>query len=363
MVRSLSRMTSNRSRGLLVATMLEGAWRRPPFPPLAISQSQLDEVAPLLYASSSAGLGWWRVRDTDLKNSLSAEVLRQAFQLNSVQATLHEDKIKKAFRVLREASIEPLLGKGWLAAALYPAPPLRPYHDIDLCVRPADFRRAQEILDSPAAQDCWIDLHKEFPELRGRSIDELFARSRLMHLGHEEIRVMSAEDNLALLAIHLLKHGAYRSVWLCDIGAAIESLPADFDWKVCLGGNRTRANWIVSAILLANELLGARIEGLPITANSKKLPAWLIDSVLEQWANPLMIEEFPYNYPLPFAHYLRNPKGVLAGLRSRWPNPIRATISVNGRFNSLPRVPYQVGNCVLRAVQFVTSYRSEKFSN
>ena len=332
--------------------MLAGAWRRAPFPPLSISQSELDEVAPLLYAASSAGLGWWRIRETDLRYSASAEVLREAFQLNSVQATLHEEKIKKVFKLLREASIEPLLGKGWLAARLYPVPPLRPYHDIDICVRPADFDRAQKILDSPAAADCWVDLHEEFSELRGRDIDELFARSRLMPLGDEEIRVLSDEDNLALLAIHLLKHGAYRSVWLCDIGAAVESLPADFDWEICLGRNRTRASWIICAIVLAHELLGARIETVPVAAQAKKAPAWLIESVLEQWATPLLIDE-PYTYPPPFAHYLKNPKGVLTGLRNRWPNPIKATVSINGRFNSLPRIPYQVGNCVLRAVQFV----------
>jgi putative nucleotidyltransferase-like protein len=342
--------------------MLAGAWRRPPFPPLTISQSQLDELAPLLYASSSAGLGWWRVRETELRHSTSAEVLRQAFQLNSVRATLHEETIRKVFKSLREASIEPLLGKGWLAARLYPLPPLRPYYDIDICVRPSDYNRAQEILDSPAADDCWVDLHEEFSELRGRDIDELFARSRLMPLGDEEIRVLSAEDNLALLAIHLLKHAACRSVWLCDIGAAVESLPADFDWNVCLGRNRTRASWIICAIVLAHELLGARIEAVPRAAQTQKVPAWLIESVLEQWANPLMIDNVPYMYPVPFAHYLKHPKGVLAGLRNRWPNPIKATVSINGRFNSLPRIPYQVGNCVLRAAQFVTRHKSETFS-
>ena len=315
-------------------------------------------MAPLLYASSSAGLGWWRVRNTDSEHSVSAELLRQAFQLNSVQAALHVEKIKKVFRLLRAASIEPLLGKGWLAATLYPAPPLRPYHDIDICVRPIDFNRAQKIIDSPEAADCWVDLHKEFSELRGRHADELFARSRLMPLGDEEIRVMSAEDHLALLAIHLLKHAAYRAVWLCDIGAAIESLPADFDWKVCLSRDQTRANWIVCAILLANELLGARIEGLPITANAKRLPAWLVESVLDQWANPVLMDEVQ-SYPPPFAHYLKNPTGVLSGLRKRWPNPIKATISVNGRFNNLPRVPYQVGSCVLRAAQFATRLLSQ----
>ena len=341
----------DRSRGKLVAAMLAGAWRRPPFPPLNISENQLDEVMPLLYACASAGLGWWRIRNTPLEHSTSAEVLRQAYELNSVSATLHEEKIKKAFRLLREASIEPVLAKGWLAAQLYPALPLRPYHDIDLFVRPRDYKRADEILKSPGGSDCWVDLHAEFSELRGRSIDELFARSRLMLLGDEAIRVLSPEDNLALLAIHLLKHGVWRAVWLCDIGAAIESLPPQFDWKICLGPNRTRASWIVSAIMLANHLLGAKIEGLPITRSTS--PDWLVDSVLAQWSNPFSANQAPTSHPIPFAQQLRRPSGLLSGLRKRWPNPVIATVSVNGRFNNLPRMPYQLANCVLRGLRFI----------
>ncbi|HKY28245.1 MAG TPA: nucleotidyltransferase family protein, partial [Pyrinomonadaceae bacterium] len=173
-------------------------------------------------------------------------------------------------------------------------------------------------------------------------------------VGDEEIRVLSPEDNLALLAIHLLKHGVWRAVWLCDIGAAIESLPREFDWKICLGPNRTRANWIVSAIMLANHLLGAKIEGLPITRNASQPPDWLVDSVLAQWSNPFSANQAPTMHPIPFAQQLRRPSGLLSGLRKRWPNPVIATVSVNGRFNNLPRMPYQLGNCVLRAAEFVT---------
>jgi hypothetical protein len=53
------------------------------------------------------------------------------------------------------------------------------------------------------------------------------------------------------------------------------------------------------------------------------------------------------------AAYLRRPKGVLRDLRNRWPNPILATVAVNGRFNRLPRLPYQIGNCALRLSRFI----------
>jgi hypothetical protein len=59
------------------------------------------------------------------------------------------------------------------------------------------------------------------------------------------------------------------------------------------------------------------------------------------------------NHPVPFANYVRNPAGILKALRQRWPNPILATVSVNGAFNELPRLPYQIGNCAVRAAQFL----------
>jgi hypothetical protein len=137
--------------------------------------------------------------------------------------------------LLRAASVEAILAKGWAAASFYETRRLRPSGDIDICVRAADFQVAQAVLSSPEASDCWVDLHKSFSEIGDRSIDDLFARSKIVQLGSEEIRTLGAEDHLALLCIHLLKHGAWRPLWLCDIAAAVESLAESFDWDIFLG--------------------------------------------------------------------------------------------------------------------------------
>jgi hypothetical protein len=42
----------------------------------------------------------------------------------------------------------------------------------------------------------------------------------------------------------------------------------------------------------------------------------------------------------------------LRGLLVRWPNPVEATVGVGGPFNGVPRLPFQVADCVLRAAQF-----------
>ena len=52
------------------------------------------------------------------------------------------------------------------------------------------------------------------------------------------------------------------------------------------------------------------------------------------------------------AFVLRHPAGTLKALRLRWPNPIQATVGVGGPFNSLPRLPFQIGECLVRTLRF-----------
>ncbi|MGH9970253.1 MAG: nucleotidyltransferase family protein [Pyrinomonadaceae bacterium] len=346
-------MRANRSRADLIVATLSGAWRRPPFPPLDVTEKELDEVTPLLYTSWAAALAWWRVRHTKLANSASGDVLRQAYHLNSVQAMMHEENIKKVFRLLREASIEAVLVKGWAAAALYPSPPLRPYGDLDICVSASDFKAARELLRGPEVSDCLVDLHQRFSELDDRSLPELFARARRVRLGNEQIQILCPEDHLALLALHLLKHGAWRPLWLCDISAAIESLPAEFDWNMCLGTNQTRANWIICALGLTNRLLGASIDSLPLASEARRLPPWLVANVRKHWANLFPGDHLPIKAPPLMVTNLRSPRNLLRGLRERWPDPITATYNLNGQFNRLPRPPYQLAEFASRAAQFL----------
>lgn len=340
-------------KGSLVASVLAGSWRTSDVPPLEMSEQELDEVTPLLYGSGAAALGWRRLSQTELRNSPSAELLHQAYRLLSLQSDIHEQKIERVFRALREASVDAVLAKGWAAAGLYPERTLRPYGDIDICIRPQHYKLAEEVLAAPEISDCWIDLHRHFSEIDERKIEDLFDRSRPAKLGAETIRILGPEDHLALLAIHLLKHGAWRPLWLCDIGAAVESLPGTFDWDVCLGRNAVRAHWIVSAIGLANRLLHANTQSLPDAAQARELPTWLIENVLRQWANPFSINQAPMSHPVPIMDQLKSPRGMARALRERWPDPILATVSVNGGFNNFPRWPYQVANCASRILRLV----------
>src|SRR5258708_4568923 len=339
------------TRGELISTILRGAWRASPNSDLSFSVEEFDEVTPLLHDSGAAALGWWRIRGTELCDSPSGELMHQAFRLQVLFAKTHETKIQKIFRLLRMAGVEPILIKGWAIGRLYPQFGLRPSGDIDLFVRRDEYAAALEVITSEEARDCWVDLHGRIFELADRDPEGLFLRSELLPCGEQEVRVLSAEDHFALLAVHLLKHGAWRPLWLCDLGLLLESMPENFDWKLCLGESGRRSNWILSAVGLARQLVGARINNEGIAERTGKIPGWLVTAVLKQWETPFAVNQPPMSHRAPLSSYLLSPRGLFRDLANRWPDPVLATVSINGQFNGLPRLPYQFGNIAARMVK------------
>jgi hypothetical protein len=344
---------TNKDSGQLIAKALMGSWRLQDLPSFDLSEPELDQITPLLMGSGATALGWRVVRNSPLRESASGQLLQQGYRLQSLQAEIQEQKVEKVFRLLREASLDAILAKGWVAAGLYPDRTLRPYGDIDICVKHEHYKLVSELFSRPEGSDCWIDLHRQFSEIGNRSVAELFSRSKVHNVGQEQVRVLGDADHAALLGIHLLKHGAWRPLWLCDVAAAMESPSPTFDWDMCLGNDKTRANWILSAFGLAHRLLGASTDRLPFNAGLIAIPDWLADTVLRQWSNPFAAYQAPMKHPVPMADLLRHPSGLIDGLRRRWPNPIIATISVHGRLNGLPRLPYQLANCITRVARLV----------
>lgn len=334
--------------GRRVAAVLGGSWRPAP-PPPGFSDEDLPVVSPLLLGMGAAGLGWWRVRDSVLRESPAALKLRQAYRLQVLQAAIHERRIERILPVLRSAGIQPLLGKGWAIARLYPDPGLRPYGDIDLYVPSEQFLEAAAALAAAHMEERPEDLHRGFAELDDRDTREIHARSQLVKLGGLEVRVFGPEDHLRLLALHMLRHGLIRPLWLCDVAVALESLPGAFDWAYFFRGSPRRSEWVAGGLELSRRLLDARIDAVPKSRRATRLPLWLVPSVLRQWAKATT----PQGARTPMAAFLRRPEGLLEALRLRWPNAIEATIHVGGPFNDLPRVPFQLGTCVARTARFV----------
>jgi hypothetical protein len=340
-----------KSRSGLIAEILGGGWRLSP-PDVELSGDELALIAPLLLGSGAGALGWWRIREGSLSASAAAGELQQAYRLHTLHALAYQQKIKRTFNILRASRIEPILIKGWANARLYPQAGLRPYGDVDLCVRPDQYQSASRLLlKMDDAKLYPVDLHKALGRLDSRGWDEFYARSLEVSLDNERVRLLSPEDHLHILCVHMLEDGAWRPIQLCDIGAAVEAAGSSFDWDVCLGRDKRRAKWVASAIGLAHRLLGARVEDCPIGIKRTRLPRWLMPTVLRHWERPCIKDHRP---PELIMNTLRHhPSRVPKAMLQRWPDPIGATIRLKGSFNGLPRLPFQMGDYLIKNGRFL----------
>ncbi len=301
---------------------------------------------PLLFETGAAALAWRRISHLGLESYKAAQQLHEAHRFYKLRAAINRREIARIFNLLREHSIEPVLVKGWAIARHYAEPSARPCGDIDLCVRKEEHAKALSLLQSRKPILFHVDLHREFNSLDDRSFDELTSRSELVELEGEQIRVLSAEDHLRVLCFHFLREGGWRALWLCDIAAALESRPANFDWDLCMGRKRQRANWVACAIKLAHELIGAKIDDTPATVRDVKLPRWLVPSILKEWEVRSMSER--HRTPT-MTTALSRPLSMLKGLRHHWPTPVEATVTLGAPINEMPRLPLQVGNFLSRS--------------
>ena len=343
-VREPKWMTRTTSRiGSLLATALRGAWREPP-PPVTLSADELGDIAPLLLETGGGALGWWRFQHSPLTTSPAGGRLKMAYRLHTLQAAVHEREVALVVGHLRSAGLNPVLAKGWAIARLYPESGLRPYGDIDLLVGPEAFSAAGV---PPSVGGAPVDLHRRFAELDDRPLDELYRRSQLVALGDVDVRILGPEDHLRLLCLHLLKHGFWRPTWLCDVGVALDCMPGDFDWEYFLSGKEQRTSWAVCVLLVAHQLLGARLDGPRAGRMALELPDWLIPDVLKAWesGHPL--------YDRPFISYLRRPTGVVQAVHRRWPSRIQASARWRTPSSKLPVPPIQAWDFAVRAIQLL----------
>jgi hypothetical protein len=298
-----------------LAAVLAGAWRREP-PHLTLTPTQLDQFAPVLIGTNTGCLGWWRVRQSELRATRAARSLREAYRQNSAIAGAYESGVQELVPRLRAAGVEPILIKGWAVARLYPEPGLRPYCDADLCVRPAQLPAALAILGSGATSYHWVDLHEGVPDVTDRGWDELLRRSRLVQLGTLEVRILSPEDQLRQLCLHWRRHLDCLPLGLCDVAVLLETQSGDFDWDYCLSGDPVLVDWVLCVVGLACRLLGADLNGHAVGARVRELPAWLVRRVLWQW-------QAGWTKPT-FGGCLRRPTELVGAVMNHWLDPLKA---------------------------------------
>ena len=197
-----------------------------------------------------------------------------------------------------------------------------------------------------------IDLHAGLAELDDRAFDDEASRAEHADADGCAVRLFGPEDHLRLLALHALRHGVLRPLWLCDVAAAIEGRLAAFDWDRFLGGDpaahalgrrrdRTRAR-----------VLGARLDGVPDAARADAAcPRWLVPVVLRNGGRRGR-RRAPAG-PWRTSSVIRGRSCARFG--TRWPNAVEATVGVGGSFSAWPRLPYQVAECARRSARFVAA--------
>jgi hypothetical protein len=332
-----------------IGATLRESWRGTVSPFVPAVDLPTEQWAQRLIEGGVAGLAWWRIRGTALANDPGVADLHAAFRHHAVHAARQERDLEHVLLHFNEAGLEPIVFKGWTLSRLYPHRALRPFGDFDLLVPEADAERARSVLRALPASlqeradvDTPVTLRRYVPD---RTEAELWEGSRAQQLGRAHLRVLSPEDHLRLVALHQLHHGGYRPLWLCDLAVLVESLPADFDWKRCLAGDRRLSEGVQAALGLVAELLGARLPpGTPAVAP----PAWLREAVWRGWVRGY--DSMPP--PLYELHKLGF-RGVMRAVRARWPDPVSATVHLRAPFRRVPRVLVQSAECLRRAFDFV----------
>ena len=267
---------------------------------------------------------------------------------NLLQRKTAELRAQQAFSLFRQHSIEPILIKGFAAAQFYPESILRHSIDMDLAVSDRDFEAATVISNSAEANGLAIDLHRELRHLDTARWDDLFENSRLLRLDNGSIRVLRPEDHLRVLCVHWLTDGGTNKDRLWDIYYLIKNCPADFDWKRFLNTvDNKRRRWLTCTVGLASRYLDLDLTGTPVSDAADKLPQWLIFAVEREWASTTRL--------LPLHVCLNDPRLLIRQILKRLrPNPIWATVEMEGSFDAKTRIFYQVGSIFKR---LMPSYR------
>jgi len=341
------RASPPRQVGHKIAQLLTRSWRESvvPLPPASeLTAEELGVIWPLVVRSGAIGLLWRRTRAERPDCADSIEAIKQCYRQQVLDSRRYEQAAERVIGALQAAGIQPLLFKGWAIARHYPGPGLRSYTDIDIAVSAQEHHRAQSVIGQLSKLPINIDLHVGVPHSKGRDPAAIERRRRRAALGSVEVDVLGPEDHLRLLCLHMLIHGAWRTIWLCDIALVLEQSEQGFDWDYLLSGDRRDNAAVLRAIGLAHHLLGASLPQ-PVE-HAKPLPRWLLDGVLEQWGrgyrpHPMMVE-------LP-----KTPLALFRAARERWPNPIAATASLHAPYNDLPRLPFQITDYVLRTVKLL----------
>ncbi len=175
--------------------------------------------------------------------------------------------------------------------------------------------------------------------------------------GGTQIRVLRPEDDLRVLCTHWLIDGGAEREKLWDIYYALENRTADFDWDRFLdAAGERRRKWMICAVGITHKYLGLDIEKTPVAAEAKNLPRWITDTIEKEWKSDV---KFKY-----LQASLTDAGEFFRQVRKRLPpNPIQATVEMEGDFDDKPRFVYQTANIFYRLLPSIKRFSKSMFPN
>jgi hypothetical protein len=193
---------------------------------------------------------------------------------------------------LTQAGVRALVLKGPpMAAALYPAPELRPSLDVDLLVAPDDLDAAQRALESLGYQllkdlperagefshhrlfnapgKVAVELHHTASEWFQADFDarRMIARARTASLAGATMQVLGPVDELVYLGVHAASHRFENAKWLFDLKLLLQTQPVA--WREVI--DEARAAHVAAALGMALAEARARLRA--------PVPDWVLDAL------------------------------------------------------------------------------------
>jgi hypothetical protein len=207
-------------------------------------------VAQTVAARAELAPGW-------VQRALQARVRE-----DGVSGLAQEVELRRLLQTLAAAAVDVLVLKGPAVAHLvYPRPDLRPYGDLDLFCRAADYyrlyrallaagyvpdpgaqtlrstRSAMEGYDergfSSATQQVHIEVHCSLLEFGMTECHQeaFWRQAEPLHGGVVTMQILAPPHQFLHLAAHLHRHGYERLIWLIDLDLFIRRYGAVIDWR------------------------------------------------------------------------------------------------------------------------------------
>ena len=201
----------------------------------------------------------------------------------TIQAKVQETHLVRTVRLFRDRGLEPLIIKGWALARHYPQAEPRPASDIDLAFAPEDFPAAIELKNSNELRSVNLDCHCGLRSLDPTPWETIFARSRLVPLADEMIRVPADEDLFRISATHWLTDSGGRRDRLRDFKYLLEATN-NFDWLLALeSAGNVRKTWFYAVLAAARDFENLDAEFLPNELKTYELPKWFRLALEREW--------------------------------------------------------------------------------